>query len=52
MALKAEILIVDDDPGLRLALQDRFIHWGCQVSLAACGQEALAICSFSIEKGF
>lgn len=45
MVLKAEILIVDDDPGLRLALQDRFKHWGCQVNLAADGQEALALCA-------
>lgn len=44
MEIKAEILIVDDDPGLRLALQDRFQHWGCQVNLASDGQEALAIC--------
>jgi len=45
MELKAEILIVDDDPGLRLALQDRFRHWGCQVQLAADGLEALAVCA-------
>ena len=45
MDLKADVLIVDDDAGLRLALRDRFEHWGCQVSLAADGQEALAICA-------
>lgn len=45
MVIKAEILIVDDDAGLRLALKDRFKHWGCQVQLAADGMEALAICA-------
>ena len=45
MELNAKILIVDDDPGLRMALQDRFEHWGCEVSLAADGREALAICA-------
>ncbi len=45
MELNAKVLIVDDDPGLRMALQDRFQHWGCQVSLAADGREALAICA-------
>ncbi len=43
MDLKADILIVDDDAGLRLALQDRFEHWGCKVSVAADGQEALGL---------
>jgi DNA-binding NtrC family response regulator len=45
MDINAEVLIVDDDPGLRMALQDRFKHWGCQVSLASDGKEALAICA-------
>ena len=44
MELNADVLIVDDDAGLRLALQDRFEHWGCQVKLAGDGHEALAIC--------
>ena len=45
MELNAMVLIVDDDPGLRLALRDRFEHWGCQVNLASDGQEALAACA-------
>ena len=45
MELNAMVLIVDDDAGLRLALRDRFEHWGCQVTLAADGQEALAACA-------
>ena len=45
MELKADVLIVDDDAALRLALQDRFEHWGCQVQLAADGHEALAVCA-------
>ncbi len=47
MDLKATILIVDDDAALREALRDRFEHWGCQVSLAADGREALAACTKS-----
>ncbi len=45
MELKADVLIVDDDAALRMALQDRFEHWGCQVQLAADGHEALAVCA-------
>ena len=45
MDLKADVLIVDDDEALRLALQDRFEHWGCRVHLAADGQEALTACA-------
>ena len=45
MDLNATVLIVDDDPGLRLALKDRFEHWGCRVSEAAEGREALAACA-------
>jgi DNA-binding NtrC family response regulator len=45
MELKADVLIVDDDAALRLALQDRFEYWGCQVQLAADGHEALAVCA-------
>ncbi len=44
MKLDSKVLIVDDDDGLRLALIDRFEHWGCRVSQAASGQEALAAC--------
>ena len=42
MELKARVLIVDDDEGLRMALKDRFEYWGCEVSVAADGREALA----------
>lgn len=45
MELNATVLITDDDAGLRLALKDRFEHWGCEVTLAADGQEALAACA-------
>lgn len=45
MELNAQVLIVDDDPGLRLALQDRFEHWGCKVNLAADGKIALEVCA-------
>jgi DNA-binding NtrC family response regulator len=45
MELNAMVLIVDDDPGLRLALRDRLEHWGCQTTQAADGQEALAACA-------
>jgi len=45
MDLDAMVLIVDDDAGLRLALRDRFEHWGCDVTLAADGREALAACA-------
>jgi two-component system response regulator HydG len=42
MELKAKVLIVDDDAALRMALKDRFEYWGCEVSVAADGREALA----------
>jgi len=42
MELKAKVLIVDDDDALRRALKDRFEYWGCDVSVAADGREALA----------
>ena len=51
MELKAKVLIVDDDEGLRLALKDRFEFWGCRVSTAAEGTEALAAaakCAFDL----
>jgi two-component system response regulator AtoC len=37
-----KVLIVDDDEALRRALKDRFEFWGCEVSVAADGREALA----------
>jgi DNA-binding NtrC family response regulator len=40
--LKGKVLIVDDDHALRRALKDRFEFWGCEVSVAADGREALA----------
>lgn len=49
--LKAKVLIVDDDEALRRALKDRFEFWGCEVSLAADGREALAAaakCGFDL----
>jgi len=51
MELKAKVLIVDDDQGLRLALKDRFEFWGCDVSVAADGREAVAAaakCTFDL----
>lgn len=51
MELKATVLIVDDDEALRRALKDRFEFWGCEVSVAADGREALAAaarCSFDL----
>jgi DNA-binding NtrC family response regulator len=45
MELNAMILIVDDDASLRQALRDRFVHWGCDVTQAADGREALAACA-------
>jgi len=51
MELKAKVLIVDDDEGLRMALKDRFEFWGCDVSVAADGREALAAaanCAFDL----
>ena len=51
MELKARVLIVDDDEGLRHALKDRFEYWGCEVSVAADGREALAAaakCAFDL----
>jgi len=51
MELKARVLIVDDDEGLRYALKDRFEYWGCDVSVASDGREALAAaakCSFDL----
>jgi DNA-binding NtrC family response regulator len=41
--VRATVLIVDDDAGLRQALADRFEHWGLGVTLAARGEEALAL---------
>jgi DNA-binding NtrC family response regulator len=43
MELKAKVLIVDDDESLRRALRDRFEFWGCEVSTAGDGREALAV---------
>jgi DNA-binding NtrC family response regulator len=40
--MKANVLIVDDDAGLRRALADRFRFWGHAVSAAADGEEAVA----------
>ncbi len=40
--LIGKVLIVDDDQSLRRALKDRFEFWGCEVSVAADGREALA----------
>jgi len=51
MELKAKVLIVDDDEGLRMALKDRFEFWGCDVSVAADGREAMAAaakCAFDL----
>ncbi len=51
MELKAMVLIVDDDEALRRALKDRFEFWGCEVSVAADGREALAAanqCAFDL----
>ena len=51
MELKAMVLIVDDDEALRRALKDRFEFWGCEVSVAADGREALATaaqCAFDL----
>jgi DNA-binding NtrC family response regulator len=42
LELKAKVLIVDDDDALRRALKDRFEFWGCEVTVAADGREALA----------
>ncbi len=42
MELKAKVLITDDDEALRRALKDRFEYWGCEVSTAADGREALS----------
>ena len=39
--MRANILIIDDDPGLRRALVDRFEHWGHAVDAAADGEGAL-----------
>ena len=41
MDIKATVLIVDDDAGLRMALRDRFEFWGCEVTEAAGGEEAV-----------
>ncbi|MFT7699373.1 MAG: DNA-binding NtrC family response regulator, partial [Candidatus Krumholzibacteriia bacterium] len=40
--LKTTVLIADDDKGLRLSLHDRFEYWGCEVTMAGDGREALA----------
>lgn len=45
MEMNATVLIVDDDSGLREVLRDRFVHWGCKVTLAGEGREALAACT-------
>ncbi len=42
MDIKATVLIVDDDAGLRMALRDRFEFWGCEVTEAPGGEEAVA----------
>ena len=41
--MKASVLIVDDDPGLRRALADRFEHWGHRTETAADGVAAHAV---------
>jgi len=43
--IQAKVLIVDDDQGLRRALRDRFEFWGCEVTTANDGREALAAAS-------
>ncbi len=40
--MKANVLIVDDDPGLRRALTDRLAHWGHATTEAADGPAAFA----------
>ncbi len=40
--MKARVLIVDDDPGLRRALVDRLTHWGHAAAEAADGSAAMA----------
>jgi DNA-binding NtrC family response regulator len=39
--MKASVLIVDDDAGLRRALTDRVQHWGHHVTAVSGGEEAL-----------
>ena len=39
------ILVVDDDPDIRLACQDRLERWGYVVHSVASGEEALALLS-------
>ena len=39
--IRGRILLVDDDPALRLAVGDRLRHWGLVVTDAATGDEAL-----------
>ncbi len=41
--MKANVLIVDDDAGLRRALVDRLSHWGHATAEAADGASALAV---------
>lgn len=43
--MKANILIVDDDPDLREALGDRLEFWGHRVSMAPDGESALVQCA-------
>ena len=40
--MKARVLVVDDDPGLRRALSDRLQHWGHAVTEASDARGALA----------
>ncbi len=39
--MKAHVLIVDDDEGLRRALEDRFKYWGHAVTTAKNGEETM-----------
>jgi DNA-binding NtrC family response regulator len=39
--MRASVLIVDDDPALRRALADRFLHWGHEPTTVADGIAAL-----------
>lgn len=41
--MKANVLIVDDDEGLRRALVDRIAYWGHSAALAESGERALEI---------
>jgi len=50
LAIKQEILIVDDQPGIRLLLKDVFTNEGYDVMLSGTGTDALEkICKYSFD---